>query len=120
MTLAIECLKEGLECKDSDWLDCVDVWAAFEKKIGFQSSTSVSTNCNEFLDCCTHKDLGGLYPPPLSPIGVHWIPLDSYRTLIDRVMSQNLKSYRTNFPRVLSKFGGLTVESTRLPLSYLI
>jgi len=52
-------------------------------------------------------------------------------------MSQNLKSYRTNFPQVLSKFGGLTVdssgkvdssglfhwnpmESTRLPLSYLI
>ena len=47
------------------------------------------------------------------------------------MISQNLKSYRTNFPWVLSKFGELTVdssghfhwnsmESTRLPLSYLI
>jgi len=58
MTLAIGYLKEGLGCKD--WLDCVDAWAAFEKKIGFQSSTSVSTNCDEFLDCCTHKDLASL------------------------------------------------------------
>lgn len=58
MTLAIEYLKEGLGSKE--WLDCVDAWVAFEKKIGVQSSTSVSTNCDEFFDRPTHKFLASL------------------------------------------------------------
>jgi hypothetical protein len=58
MTHAIGYLKEGLASKD--WLECVDVWAEFEKKIGFHSSTSVSTNCDELLDHCTHKFLASL------------------------------------------------------------
>jgi len=39
MTLVIEYLKKGLESKD--WLDCVDAWVVFEKKMGLQTLTSV-------------------------------------------------------------------------------
>jgi len=42
MVLAMGYLKDGLGSKD--WLDCVDAWAEFEKKIGLRNSTSVSTN----------------------------------------------------------------------------
>jgi len=58
MTLAVGYLKEDLSGKD--WLDCVDAWVVFEKKMGFQSSTSVSTNCSELLDRPTHKFLASL------------------------------------------------------------
>jgi hypothetical protein len=58
MTLAIGYLKEGLGSKE--WLDCVDAWVAFEKKMGIQTSTSVSTNCDRLFDCSTHKFLASL------------------------------------------------------------
>ncbi len=58
MTLAIGYLKEGQGSKE--WLNCVDAWIAFEKKIGVQSSTSVSTNCDGLLDFPTHKFLASL------------------------------------------------------------
>jgi hypothetical protein len=58
MTLAIGYLKEGLGSKE--WLDCVDAWVAFEKKMGVQTSTSVSTNCDRLFDCSTHKFLASL------------------------------------------------------------
>ena len=54
----------------------------------------------------------GLYCPPLSPMRVYWSPLEAYRTFVGRTISQYLKSYRTNFPRLLSKSGGLMVDST--------
>jgi len=42
MNLALRYLKNGLGSKG--WLDCVDAWAEFEKKVGLQNSTSVSTS----------------------------------------------------------------------------
>lgn len=42
MVLAMGYLNDGLGSKD--WLDCIDAWAEFEKKIGLRNSTSVSTN----------------------------------------------------------------------------
>ena len=44
MTLVIGYLKEGLGSKE--WLDCVNAWVAFEKKIGVQTLTLVSKNCD--------------------------------------------------------------------------
>ena len=55
MVLAIQYLKEGLGSKD--WLECVDMWAEFEKKIGLQSSTSVSTIVQKLFDQSAHRDL---------------------------------------------------------------
>jgi hypothetical protein len=41
MSLAMGYLEDGIEGKE--WLECVHVWTEFEKKIGLQNSTSVST-----------------------------------------------------------------------------
>jgi len=54
------------------------------------------------------------YRTPLDSTGLHWIPLESYRTFVGTTVSQHLKSYRTVFPQFLFKFGGLMVESSGL------
>jgi hypothetical protein len=48
MVLGIEYLKKDM-AHSRGWLDCVDAWVEFEKKIGFQISTSVSTNVHRIF-----------------------------------------------------------------------
>ena len=52
MALAMQYLNDGVE--NEEWLRCVEAWTEFEKEIGLQSSTSVSTLLRLF-----GQDIGG-------------------------------------------------------------